>query len=160
MCLYLVCISLCVCARAIPMYVHVYLCLWVCVSVCVCVSVQSLTEAHWLAALGNTVHRGSPCWQEGIWKSYTDKPTFVLGLDRKGASVSRNRGEGIFGERNKYLRKGGERGLYRHVPPAHVSGEEELKGKARPRQEASETGRQLHFQQSLNLHLDYASEAK
>ena len=55
----------------------------------------------------------SPQGQERIWKGYTDKPVFVLGLDREGASASRNRGEGIFEERKKYLRKGRGRGLYK-----------------------------------------------
>lgn len=111
MCLYLVCICVCVCYTYVCACVSMPEGVRVCVYLCVCPEQNWGTV--WLPALRSTVHRGSPCWQERIWKGYTDKPVFVLGLDRKGTSVSRNRGEGIFEERKNYLRKGRGRGLYK-----------------------------------------------
>ena len=137
-CAYIWCVFLCVCVCVCYTYVCACIsmpegvCVCVSVCVCLCICLEHNWGTLWLAALRNTVHRGSLCWQERIWKSYTDKPAFVLGLDRKGASVSRNRGEGIFEEKNTWEKaEGGD--CSRHVPCAHVSREEELNGKARPR---------------------------
>lgn len=113
-CAYIWCVFLCaVCTRFYTLYVCACISMpvGVCVSVRVCICSEHNWGTLWLAALGNTVHRGSPCWQEGIWKSYTDKPTFVLGLDRKGASVSRNRGEGISLEKERNTWEKAERGI-------------------------------------------------
>lgn len=86
------------------------------VSVCLCVSVcvHSKTEAP--AACYSKEHSpqgGVRADRQGCGKASQASLYLCWALIRRGTSVCRNRGEGIFGERNKYLRKGRDRGWYK-----------------------------------------------
>ena len=158
MCLYLVCISVCVCVC----YTYVRACVSVpegvrvCVSVCLCVCPEQSWGTLWRPALRSTVHRD----RKGSGKATQTSLCLFWALTGKELQQAEIEEKGFLKKEKNTWEKAEGGDCTRHVPCAHVSGGEELNGKARPRKEASKTGRQLHFRQSLNLHLDYASESK